>query len=138
MINLIWLLIVVLAVLSQFWIIEKKQKYPVKILWAAIRVAVAGVFMYFYIDLGYMWYWALLYMIGSFWGPFNLMLNFLRNKDLNYLSPKNSFVDRMLMKAFKDETIATLFIWFITVCGVGIMYFYGTTSWCELNPSLCH
>lgn len=129
-----WIFVVLLAVVSQWYIIEKKKVYPNKLLWFVIRAAVAGGFLVWYNELGYVWYWSLIYMAGTFWLPFNESLNYLRGKPFGYLSPKNSFVDRMIVKylpggAFAYVSFAFIFFLFAVIN----MIVHGQMTWAEIN-----
>lgn len=131
MINVYWIIIVALAVVSQYYIIEKKEVKPNKALWFGIRVIIAVGFFYFYQKLGYDPVWSIGYMVGTFWGPFNESLNKLRGKPWGYLG--DDWVDKILRKIMPDNLIVLaaellLFLW-----GVGAMLVYGKdTNWADL------
>ena len=125
MIHFLWFLVIVLAIVSQNYIIEKLKRYPNKLLWFLLRVVVAIGFLCWYMSQGYMWYWTILFMVSSFWWPFNTFLNILRKKSPDYYSAKNSLVDRLLLKIFRYEELIFFFSFILMLIGVGIMYFYG-------------
>lgn len=138
MINFLWILVIVAAVVSQWYVIEKLRKYPNKPVWFFIRGLVAGGFLYLYIYQGYVWYWALVYMVFTFWWLFNTGLNILRGKELTYLSPKNSLIDKVLLKVFKYEYIIFMFSFILFLASVGIISFYGHCTWTEINSGFCN
>lgn len=101
-----WLVIVILTILSQYYIIEKKKIYPNKILWFIIRIIIAGGFLTYYIVLDYVWWKALSFMILSFWWPFNTTLNVLRRRYFTNLAPKNDPIDWLLIKITNGDVNA--------------------------------
>lgn len=133
MLSILWIIVILLAIVSQWYIIEKKKKYPKKLLWFSLRVVVATVFLYLYILQGYTWYAALIYMVGTFGFLFNLGLNLLRKKPLTYLSPKNSVVDKVLLYIFKYEYIIFWLSFLLLLFSIGNMVFYGKMTWYEIN-----
>lgn len=137
MINLLWILVVAAAIFTQWYIIEELRKYPNKLVWAFLRLVVAGLFLFAYVQQGYVWYWAVNFMVFTFWFPFNVGLNLMRGKPIAYLSPKNSFVDRMLMKIFRYEFAVLAYAFVSFISAVGIMLYYGKCSWVYINAGLC-
>lgn len=137
MINFIWILVVSFFIVSQWYVIEKLGKYPNKPLWFLIRAIIAGVFLFFYVNQGYVWYWSLFYMIFTFWFPYNSTLNLLRGKPIMYLSPKNSFIDYIFLKIFRYEFAIFGYSLILFIAALGIMYFYGYCTWSEINAGLC-
>ena len=133
MINILWVIVVISAAVSQWYIIEVQRKYPNKPFWFIIRILVGLFFLGLYLHNGYVYYWAILYMVGVFWFPFNTILNALRKKRFGYLSPKNSPVDDVLMRVFKYESIITFLSFFLFILSVLMMIFYGFSTLEELN-----
>lgn len=137
MINFLWVGVVAVAVITQWYIIVKLRKYPNKFTWAFLRTIVAALFLFAYVQQGYVWYWALNYMVFTFWLPFNVALNLMRKESITYLSPKNSFVDRMVLKVFRYEYIVFVYAFMSMLSAIGIMYYYGKCSWVYVNAGLC-
>ena len=128
-----WALLVVAASISQWYIIEKRGRYPNKKLWFAIRIVLAGLFLWLFIREGYIWYWAVCYLVFVFWLPFNVILNLLRGKPLTYLSPENSKLDRMVLWVFRINIAVYGFGLIAFVSAVAIMILYGGCTWAEIN-----
>ena len=129
--------IVIAASISQWYIIEKRKKYPNKTLWFSIRIILAGLFLWLFIRDGYVWYWALSYLVFVFWLPFNVILNLLRGKPLTYLSPKNSVLDKWILKIFRINIAVYGFGLIAFISAVAIMILYGGCTWAEVNYGYC-
>jgi len=132
MINILWILVVAASVISQWYIIEEKHKYPKKKIWFFARVGIASIFMYFYLNNGYVWYWSLSYMVFTFWFPFNISLNILRGKTPFYLSAKNSDLDGFALTVFKEPFVVYAFSFILMISSIGIMWFYGDMTYSEI------
>lgn len=137
MINFLWIGVVIVAIITQWYIIVKLRRYPNKPTWAFLRIIVASLFLFAYVQQGYMWYWALNYMVFTFWLPFNASLNLLRGKPITYLSPKNSWVDKIILKVFKYEFIVFVYAFMSMLFAVGAMYYFGKCPWVYVNAGFC-
>jgi hypothetical protein len=133
---LFWFLFVALAIITQWDIIENKHRYPDKSLWFILRVVIAAFFMWWFVAIGYYWYWTIIFMAGSFWWPFNTGLNLMRGKPIAHLSPENSLVDKLLVKTIGYQITFWLSLLFF-IFAVSNMLLQGRCSWYELNHGLC-
>ena len=134
---ILWAVVVVAAALSQWYIIEKLERFPNKTLWFVVRAIIGGVFMWLFIRQGYIWYWAASYLVFVFWFPFNVILNLLRGKSLIYLSPENSLVDKWVLKIFRVNVAVYGFALIAMLSAIGIMAVYGYCTWAEINYGWC-
>ena len=131
MINIYWILVVALAVVSQWYIIERKNRKPKKVVWFAVRIVVAGGFFYFYQNLGYDPVWSISFMVGTFFGPFNEGLNKFRGKPWGYLG--DDWFDRIIGKVLVDNLMVIAVELLLLLWGVGSMLAYGKdTNWADL------
>lgn len=136
-IMILWALVVVAAAISQWYIIEKLNRFPKKNLWFIARVIVAALFMWLFVWQGYIWYWSLCYLVFAFWLPFNIIINILRGSDIFYLSPENSLVDRMLVNIFQVPMMIYLIGLVAMISSIGIMIFYGRCTWGDIAYGWC-
>lgn len=134
---ILWAAVVVLAAVSQWFIIERLEKFPKKTYWFIARVIVAGIFLELFIRQGYVWYWAVCYLVFVFWLPFNVILNLLRGKGLIYLSPENSKIDKWVLKIFRIDVAVYGFGLIAMLAAIGVMIFYGHCTWAEANYGNC-
>jgi len=126
MINLLWGIFVIISATIQWYIIAKQRRRPDKVFWFGIRIYVAALFMYMYIDNGYLWYWSLLFMMGSFWWPFNTILMLARGVPLRFLG--DDWVDRALLKITNKTDLIFYFSLIFCIITVGCQIFYGKIS----------
>ena len=131
---ILWGIIVILAVVNQYYLIEVKKLYPNKLTWFGIRILIALGFLFWYNSLGYLWYWSLVFMAGTFWLPFNEGLNLLRKKPFGYLSSKNSLFDRLIIKHLPGGATAyVVYASILLVYSIAQMILYGKLTWTQLN-----
>ena len=133
-----WALIVIVAAVSQWYIIEELERFPNKKLWFAVRVVLAGLFLWLFIREGYIWYWSISYLVFVFWLPFNVILNLLRGNSILDLSPKNSVLDRLALKIFRVHLAVYGFGLIAFISAVAIMALYGQCTWAEVNYGYCN
>lgn len=138
MIHVFWIIFVIGSAFIQWYIIEKRKQYPHKDLWFLVRVIFFLFFLSMYMVEGYKWYWAANFMIFTFWWPFNTILNWKRGLRLTYLSARNSFIDRMLLKVFVHEFIIFVFAFIALLFSVGALHFYGKCTWYQVVNDLCN
>ena len=123
MINIIWIAVILLAAVSQWYIIEFRQRTPNHMFWFLIRVIVFSGFFWWYMVSGFMWYWVAFYMIMTFAWLFPLLLNIFRGKPVGYMS-KRGF-DRLIQK-----TIGAAIYWWLGLVlmamAIGLQLAYGT------------
>ena len=120
--DILWILVIVLASVSQWFIIEKKVRIPNHLLWFVFRVGVFGLFLWWYIATDFIWYLAAYYMLMTFAWIFPLLLNIFRGKPLGYMS--NRGFDR-----FVQKTIGAGIYWWLglvlMVMAIGLQLAYG-------------
>ena len=129
--NLLWIIAIFLAAASQWHIIEIKKQSPNKPVWFLVRVIAFSGFMWWYMELGYMWYWAAAYMIFTFAWLFPFMLNIMRAKYFGYMSASGSWYDRQLIRLFGKEKIETLYFYFgfiFMLIAILLQLVYGQTE----------
>ena len=127
MIDILWITAILLAALSQWYIIEVRKQVPSHLLWLLIRAVVFGGFLGWYLASGYMWYWASYYMLMTFAWLFPLLLNAFRGKPLGYMSAKGSVFDKLILKSIG----ASIYWWLglvLMVMAIGLQLIYGTTE----------
>lgn len=122
MINLAWILIVIVAILGRHYLIEDNQD---RFIWFVIRATIVTEFMLWYVHLGYAWYWAAFYMVGTFWFPYYVALNRLRGRRIDYLMPKDSLVNWILLKVLRTESIVFYVSLWLLILAVSLMLHYG-------------
>ena len=124
---------------SDWYIIEKQNRYPDKTLMFILRVTAALLFGAFLVAKGYWWLWVCLYLPFGFWWPFNTLLNIFRGKRwwyLDVLDAEDSKIDQFFKKTLGEYmTFAFGLILFLSV--VGIMYYYGGCTYSEINGGWC-
>ena len=134
---ILWAVLVAIAAISQWYIIEKLGKFPNKRLWFIARAVVAALFMWLFDTQGYVWYWSLCYLVFVFWLPFNVIINLLRGSDLFYLSAENSWVDRMVLNILQIPLMIYLLGLMAMLSSIGIMAFYGHCTWSDIAYGWC-
>jgi len=135
-ISILWLFIIIAAVISQWHIIERLQKYPNKWHWLGIRVLAFGLFETLYILNDIIWYWGAAYLITSFALLFPMGLNWMRGKSVNYRSAINSWYDRALDKIGIPQGAINGFLFVLSLASIGLIYFYGGNTWYEVNNGI--
>lgn len=134
-INLMWLVVIVAAAVSQWAIIEKKMRRPNKKLWFGIRALVAAGFIVWYWLDGQYLVWAIPFLVVSFAMLFPTLLNiFRKGKPLLYLSAKGSKYDAFVLRTFGSLPYwGVLFVLFLTTVGFQLVYnHFDIHSWAEL------
>ena len=131
-INLMWLVVIVAAAVSQWAIIEKKVREPNKKLWFGIRVAVAAGFTWWYKEAGQYIVWAIPFMITTFAFIFPILLNWFRGKKFGYMGLKG--YDGFIMKLMGANVYMYLnFTFFLMGAGMHIVYnHFDIQSWADL------
>ena len=125
MINILWIIVILLAAISQWYIIEFRQNEPNHAFWFIIRVIAFSLFFWWYMAIGFMWYWASFYMIMTFAWLFPLWLNLFRGKPIGYLS--NRGFDKLILKTIG----AGIYFWLglvLVVMAVALQLVYGQTE----------
>jgi hypothetical protein len=133
-INLMWLVVIAVAAVIQWAIIEKKMRVPDKGLWFGIRVVTAGIFTLWYWEAGQYIVWSVPYMITTFAWIFPLLLNWFRGKKLGYMSAKGSKYDAFILKYIHRQVYFYMtFILFLIGTGMQLIYnYFSITSWAQL------
>lgn len=130
--NILWIVVILLAALSQWYIIEVKKRKPDHSKWFIIRVIVSLLFVNLYLGNGYMWYWFIPYMVFTFAWLFPFLLNRFRGKRLGYMSARGSKYDRFILKIFKHEELVFLFGMVFMVIAIALQFAYGTTPFNQI------
>ena len=129
--DILWILVIILAAVSQWYIIERKGRTPNHLLWFVIRAVVFTGFLVWYLLSGYMWYWAAYYMVMTFAWLFPLLLNIFRGKPVVYMSSNGSVFDKIVIR-----TIGPSIYWWLgltlMIIAVSVQIAYGTIPFSEI------
>jgi hypothetical protein len=119
--NILWIIVILLAAVSQWYIIEIKKRNPDHAFWFMIRGIVFSGFFWWYMVSDFMWYWASFYMVMTFAWLFPLLLNAFRKKPLGYMSDRG--FDRLIQKTIGAGIYFYLgFVLMVTAIGLQLAY----------------
>jgi len=126
-----WALTLFSLALIQWYIIEKKHRRPNKWFWYFIRLITGGLFLWWFVRLGFIWYWAAVFEVFTFWFFFNSILNIMRGKPVAYLSRTGDQIDALMLKLF-PAVVWWFFLLIAAIFSIGNLYFYGRYTWAEI------
>lgn len=139
LIVLSWILVILIEVAANWFKIEKLKEYPNHFVWFVPRLVVGIVFLAWFANLGFVWYWSALYIVGSHMLIFPEILNISRNKGLGYLGDRNlnaktkSIYDKIVMTVVKYPFAWLSFRVVLALFAIGNMLLQGKMSWSQIN-----
>ena len=139
----LWIVVIIAEATANWYAIERLKREINHAIWFIPRLLVGALFLYWYVQLGYQWYWAGIYIMATHAMLFPEYLNVTRGKPIGYLgdpnlsNPNKSLYDKIVMRVIKYE-----YVWFwvrviITLFAIGNMVAQGECTWYELNNGLC-
>lgn len=142
----LWIVVIGVEVYFNYRKMNIKKEYMRHWIWFIPRLVVGLIFLFSWTYLGYYWYWAGLYLIGTHMLLFPEALNYFRGKgagylgDINHTGKHKSIYDYLLQQVIKSPAAVMCWIGFrliLFLFAVGNMIMQGKCSWYELNHGLC-